>query len=124
MSKRWQAWGAQLLSRFTGHHGEPAPEKRAPRPRLALGVQVVCRVGRRQFAAELLDISERGLRLRVPEALTKDDTVFVTSDSTRQQVNCRVAWCRGKEPDVEVGLEFNASDENSYHEWIRQASHH
>ncbi|MBT9588297.1 PilZ domain-containing protein [bacterium] len=124
MSKRWQAWRAQLFSRFTGHHGDPTPEKRQCGPRLALGVQVVCRVGRRQFPAELLDISESGLRLRLSEALTKDDTVFVTSDSMRQQVNCRVAWCHGKEPDIEVGVEFNASDENSYHEWMRQASLH
>jgi hypothetical protein len=128
MKIRWHLLGQNLLSRFTrfglGEEEQPASDKRALAWRHSLNETVVCRLGRKTVPAELVDISESGMRLRLAERLERDDTVFVTSqeaDGVLQQVNCRVAWCRGNPPEVEVGLEFNSSDENCYQVWLQRA---
>ncbi len=95
--------------------------------RRELGVPALCLKGRRELNVRVLDISEKGMRLSLPEPLEKDDTVFIHSsldDKTipAQQVNCRVAWCQGKMNNWEAGLEFNVSDENVYQAWLSKPS--
>lgn len=104
-------------------------DNRRRHPRLRLRVPVVVKLGERELAGELLDISATGMRVALASAPTVGVTVRVSAGPGsplvgRQRLLCSVAWVRVQRPGYEVGLAFQADPEELGHSWIQPILRH
>lgn len=93
-------------------------ERRLPLPRQTLSIAVQCRHNGKGFEARVLDFSPQGLKLECSRTLQVEDTMEIDSLDHRQHVLGRIAWVQGSQ----VGVQFNASDENVIEDWLTLAA--
>ena len=86
ISNGWLAGAERLLDgvaeapehgRLLLMHALYRGEERRTRPRLPLGYRVVAKIGMRRRDALLVDLSESGCRLLVPEPVARDSKITV-----------------------------------------------
>lgn len=110
-------------------HPDVSLDNRREHPRLRLRVPVVVKLGERELAGELLDVSASGMRVALQIAPPAGATVRVSAAPGsplvgRQRLQCSVAWVRIQRPGYEVGLTFLAAPEDLTHSWIQPILRH
>jgi len=112
-----------LFQWFQGLLDPPTPKERREAPsRIPLSISVQCLHQGRLFEARIQDLSAQGLRISCTQRLELEDTVEVTSlDGRKQLLSGRVAWVSGPQSDLQVGIQFNPSDQNRLEHWLSLA---
>ena len=110
-------WFRALLAPTTS----PQDRREAP-TRAPLSISVQCFHQGRPFEARIQDFSAQGLCISCAQRLEIEDTIEVASlDGRKQFVSGRVAWISGKGSDVQLGIQFNPSDQNRLEHWLSLA---